>query len=122
MLAPMERTSQEHRVGAAIFRQARYVFQLQQMMRFTDPILVRILRTMRTVGGQPRSESDWKALLATELDNDAPSAEKPEVTGWYHTCYVWSVISMSAFLEELESARNTQKTFFTYRQWTCPRL
>ena len=28
MLAPLEGASQEHRVGAAIFRQARYVFQL----------------------------------------------------------------------------------------------
>ena len=99
MLAPLDRTSQEHRVGAAIFRQVRYVFQLQQMMRFTDPILIRILRTMRTVGGQPLSDSDWQALLATELDNDIPSAEKPDAIGWYHTCYVWSVISMAAFVE-----------------------
>ena len=112
MLAPLGRTSQEHRVGAAIFRQARYVFQLQQMMRFTDPILIRILHTMRTVGGQPLSDSDWQALLATELDDDTPSAEKPDVTGWYHTCYVWSVISMAAFVEARESARTSQKTIF----------
>ena len=55
MLAPLERTSQEHRVGAAIFRQVRYVFQLKKMMRFTDPILIRILHTMRTVGGKALS-------------------------------------------------------------------
>ena len=43
LLAPLEKTTQEHRVGAAIFRQVRYVFQLNQMMRFNDPTLVRIL-------------------------------------------------------------------------------
>ena len=112
MLAPLERTSQEHRVGAAIFRQVRYVFQLKQMMRFTDPILIRILHTMRTVGGKSLSESDWQALLATELDNNTSSTEKPDLTGWYHTCYVWSVISMAAFLEARESARIAQKQLF----------
>ena len=30
MLAPLEGSSQEHRVGAAIFRRARYVFQLEK--------------------------------------------------------------------------------------------
>ena len=110
MLYPLDRTSQEHRVGAAIFRQVRYVFQLQQMMRFTDPVLIRILQTMRTVGGRPLSNSDWQALLATELSDNTPSAEKPDVSGWYHTCYVWSVISMAAFMEARESARKAQKT------------
>ena len=55
MLAPVERTSQEHRVGTAIFRQARYVFQLKEMMRFKDSTLIRILHTMRQVGGQKTS-------------------------------------------------------------------
>jgi len=120
MLAPLEGTSQEHRVGAAIFRQAHYVFQMKQMMRFKDPVLIRILHTMRAVGGQPLSESDWQALLATELADDTlsadkpdtPSADKPDVTGWYQTCYVWSVISMAAFVEARESARKAQKTLF----------
>jgi hypothetical protein len=112
LLAPLDGTSQEHRVGAAIFRQVRYVFQLQQMMRFTDPVLIRILHTMRTAGGQPLSNSDWKALLAAEVDNDAPTAEKPDVSGWYHTCFLWSVISMASFVEARESARKAQKTLF----------
>jgi hypothetical protein len=67
---------------------------------------------MRTVGGQPLSDSDWQALLATELNNDTPSAEKPDVTGWYHTCYVWSVIFMAAFMVTRESARKAKKTLF----------
>ena len=81
-------------------------------MRFTDPVLIRILHAMRTEGGQPLSESDWQALLATELADDTLSADKPDVTGWYHTCYVWSIISMAAFVEARESARRAQKTLF----------
>ena len=117
--APLEGTSQEHRVGAAIFRQVRYVFQLLQMMRFKDPILIRILHAMRPVGGQPLSDSDWQALLATELDDDTPSAEKPDVTGWYHTCYVWSVslwlLSSRCGNQRAELRRRSS----TYSQWTC---
>ena len=112
MLAPLEHTSQEHRVGAAIFRQVKYVFHLQQMMRFTDPILIRILTSMRTVGGKPLPDSDWNALLRTEFDSSSSSAEKPDITGWYHTCYVWSVITMAAFMVARESARTAQKTLF----------
>ena len=40
LFAPLEHTSQEHRVGASIFRNAHYVFQLRQMMRFKDPTLL----------------------------------------------------------------------------------
>ena len=112
MLAPLDGTSQEHRVGAGIFRQARYVFQLQQMMRFTDPVLIRILASMRTLGGKELSDSDWRALCATELGDDHSSVEKPDMSDWYTTCYVWSVISMAAFLQARESARNAEKTLF----------
>ena len=53
MNASLAGSSQEHRVGAGIFRQVRYVFQLEQMMRFKDPTLIRILQAMRVPGGQP---------------------------------------------------------------------
>ena len=112
MLAPLDGTSQEHRVGTAIFRQARYVFQLKEMMRFKDPTLVRILHTMRTVGGQALAETDWQALLQTELRNEPSSAAKPVTTNWYHTSYVWSVVSMAAFVIARESARTAHKTLF----------
>ena len=81
-------------------------------MRFKEPVLIRILNTMRAVGGQPLAESDWQALLATERADFTVSADKPDVTGWYHTCYVWSIISMAAFVEARESARIAQKTLF----------
>ena len=66
LFAPLTNTSQEHRVGSAIFRNAHYAFQMQQMMRFKDAVLVRILNTMRTVGGKALAERDWQALLHTE--------------------------------------------------------
>ena len=120
MLAPLDGTSQEHRVGTSIFRQVRYVFQLQQMMRFKDPTLVRILHTMRTVIGQSLAETDWQALLGTELRNDTCSADKPVTTNWYHTSYVWRVVSMAAFVIARESARTAQNTLgYTQAVDTC---
>ena len=113
LLAPLEQTSQEHRVGASVFRNAQHVFQLQQMMRFKDETLVRILRTMRIVGGQALAEGDWQALLATEAAELTSSAEKPApVNGWYHSCYLWSVVAMASFMEARESARRSKVTLY----------
>ena len=118
LLAPLENTSQEHRVGASIFRSARYVFQLNQMMRFDDPVLIRILRTMRVVGGKPLSESDWNALLNTEKaryptssdgdENPVPAPALPN--DWFHTAYVWSVVAMAAYVVARQSARQARET------------
>ena len=114
VFAPLEHTSQEHRVGASIFRNAHYVFQLKQMMRFKDDTLLRILHTMRTLGGKALAECDWKALMDTESVGQSCSAGKPAVDTheWYHTCYVWSVVSMASFLEARESARKSKNTLF----------
>ena len=120
MLAPLEGAAQEHRVGASIFRQARYAFQLEKMVRSTDPVLIRIMHTMRAVGGQPLAESDWQSLLATERVDFAVSDDKPDVTGWHHTCYVWSIIPMAAFVEARESARTAQNTHFCIQAVDVP--
>ena len=77
LFAPLEGASQEHRVGASIFRNAKYVYQLQQMMRFKDPTLVRILRAMRTEGGEALSNKDWDALIKTELKITPGNAAQP---------------------------------------------
>jgi hypothetical protein len=114
LFAPLEHTSQEHRVGTSIFRNAHYVFQLKQMMRFKDDTLLRILHTMRTLGGKALADSDWGALMATETAEQSGSAGKPalDTHGWYHTCYVWSVTAMASFMEARESARKSQNTLF----------
>ena len=62
-------------------------------MRFKDAVLIRILNTMREVDGKPLMDSDWRALLATELPDNTSHASRPDVTGWYTTAYVWSVIT-----------------------------
>ena len=108
VFAPLEHTSQEHRVGAAIFRNARYVFQMKKMMRFKDDVLIRILDTMRTIGGKALAETDWQKLLETEMTND----QHPPGNGWYHTCYVWSVIAMASYVEARQSARDAKTTLF----------
>eukprot|EP00973_Karenia_brevis_P063759 8863673-Karenia_brevis.AAC.1 len=43
MLSPLTGTSNEHKAGANIFRNADMVFQLEKMMRFTDKNLIEIL-------------------------------------------------------------------------------
>lgn len=90
LFAPLTHTSQEHRAGAAIFRNARYVFQMKQVMRFKNDVLFRILHTMRSVGGKALAERDWRALLNTEQSSGAEKSTS--TTAWYHTCYVWSVV------------------------------
>ena len=47
MLAPLEGTTNEHKVGAKIFRDADLAFEFQRAMRFTDQTLIDILEAMR---------------------------------------------------------------------------
>ena len=47
LLASVENTTNEHAVGASIFRNAELVFQFQTSMRFTDAKLVEIMEVMR---------------------------------------------------------------------------
>ena len=57
MLAPLEGTSNEHKVGAKIFRNAELVFQFSSAMRFSDETLIQILEAMRTAGGRKLSRA-----------------------------------------------------------------
>ena len=66
MLAPLEGTSDEHKVGANIFRNAELVFQFSSAMRFSDETLIQILEAMRTAGGRKLSRAQWQALVNTE--------------------------------------------------------
>ena len=60
-MASLTGTGQEHRVGAAIFRQSQCLPH-GKMMRFKDAVLIRILNTMREVDGKPLMDSDWRAV------------------------------------------------------------
>ncbi|CAK0848951.1 unnamed protein product, partial [Prorocentrum cordatum] len=108
MLAPLEGTTNEHKVGANIFRDADLVFELQGATRCTDHALIDILNTMRVPGGRALTEQQWQALKYTEV-----SAEQPDIpASWYHSCYCWNVISMTAFMLARQSAREARQTLF----------
>ena len=115
MLAPLEGTSAEHKVGAKIFRNAELVFQFQTAMRFTDETLIQILETMRTPGGRKLSHAQWQALLNTVRSAEQSaddSAVRPDESNYYHVCYCWSVITMAAFMLARVSAQRAGQTFF----------
>ena len=115
MLAPLEGTSNEHKVGAKIFRNAELVFQFSTAMRFSDEILIQILEAMRTPGGRKLSRAQWQALVNTERSVEQPadtSADGPHETNCYHVCYCWSVITMAAFMLARVSAQRSGQTLF----------
>ena len=66
MLAPLEGTSDEHKVGAKIFTNVELVFQFSSAMHFTDKTLMQILEAMRTAGGKKLSPAQWEALVNTK--------------------------------------------------------
>ena len=107
VLASLEKKTDEHKVGARIFRNAELVFRFEKAMRFQDEIQIEILDCMRTPGGKRLTTKQWRALQNTELvsHNDIPP-------GWYHTCYVWSIISMTSFLVARQSADRANQTLF----------
>ena len=43
LLAPLEGASDEHKAGAAMFANLDYIYEMKTMMRFQDPLLIRIL-------------------------------------------------------------------------------
>ena len=115
MLAPLEGTSNEHKVGANISRNAELVFQFNTAMRFNDETLFQILEAMRTPGGRKLSHAQWQALVKTERSAEQPanaSAERPDESNCYHVCYCWSVITMAAFMLARASAQKSGQTLF----------
>ena len=115
MLAPLEGTSDEHKVGARIFRNAEFVFQFHTAMRFTDPILIQILEAMRTKGGKKLTDEQWQALMKTEQRKELAAdvgAARPDYSNYYHVCYCWSVITMASFMLARVSAKKAGQTLF----------
>ena len=82
MLASLDGTTNEHKVGAKIFRDADLVFEFLKSMRFIDQTLIDILKVMRTPGGKALSEQQWQSLMITQL-----CAARPDFPStWYHSC------------------------------------
>ena len=51
LLAPLGGTSDEHKVGASMFRNLDYLFEMHTMKLFVDPTLIAILQEMRQLHG-----------------------------------------------------------------------
>ena len=64
LLAPIEGASEEQTVGAPMFRNLDYLYEMHTMMRFKDEVLVRILLKMR----KPEKSSHAEQLL-TEMSS-----------------------------------------------------
>ena len=89
-------------------RDSSYLANPHVAMRLTDEMLVSILDVMRTPGGKRLSANQWQAMLDTES-----SVEQPEdISGWYHVCYCWSIITMASFMVARQSAREARQTLF----------
>ena len=116
LLAPLEHTSDEHKAGASIFNNLHYLFEMETMKRFQDPMLVAILHKMRRTNGTKLSDREWQALLDTELDVSQleldPEAFLKDTAGWFESSYLWSIVTMACYSRAMASARQHQKTLF----------
>ena len=110
LLAPIEETSHEQKVGVKIFSGFEYVYRLTTAMRFTDDVLINILRKMRKKGGCVLTPAEWKALEATEVKNCETDLEGTDL--WYEASYVWSVVSMAQVVRSRLSAQAAKTTLY----------
>ena len=57
------------------------------------------------------TSTDWKALLDTEANEQGCSVAQPTPPqGWYHTCYVWSIIAMASYVNARDSGHSLGDT------------
>jgi hypothetical protein len=116
LLAPMDNTSDEHKAGAAMFNNMHYLFEMETMKRFNDPVLISILKKMRKTNGSKLSEPEWQALMDTELDGAHlerdPEAFLKSTTEWFESAYLWSIVSMACYSRAKASARHHQQILF----------
>ena len=113
LLASLDGTSDEHKVGASMFNRVHYLFEMHTMKRFEDATLIAILKKMRTPGGLKLSQSEWQALQNTEIDVEElerdPEAFLHSTAGWFESSYLWSIVSMASYARATISARQAQQ-------------
>ncbi len=116
LLAPLDGTSDEHKVGASMFNNMHYLYEMETMKRFQDPTLIAILEKMRRPKGAKLTEQEWQALLDTELDVSQlerdPEAFLQQTVDWFESSYLWSVVSMACYSRAMASAHQNQQTLF----------
>ena len=60
LIAPLEGTSDEHKVGASMFKTLPYIFEMHTTKRFTDSVLINSLAKMRGPKEQAKlTEEEW---------------------------------------------------------------
>ena len=68
---------------------------------------------MRKPGGLKLSQSEWQALLNTEIDVEQlerdPEAFLRSTAGWFESSYLWSIVSMACYARATISARQAQQ-------------
>ena len=106
-----------------MFNNIHFVFEMETMKRFTEPVLITILHKMRQPKGAKLTDQEWQALQNTELDatqlEHDPKAFLQETAGWFESSYLWSIVSMACYSRALASARQHERTlFFFVRQLT----
>ena len=113
LLAPLDYATPEHKTGAAIFSNMPTVFAMETAMRFDDDTLRSILAKMRTPGGEKLSENEWAALEPTKIENhSANPAWLQDARDFYHSCYLWSIVTKIAYLKARESATRANCPLF----------
>ena len=69
-----------------MFNNIHFVFEMETMKRFTDPLLIAILQKLRQPKGAKLTDEEWQALLKTEIDaaqlKRDPEAFPQETAGW----------------------------------------
>lgn len=127
LLADIEGTSDEHKAGAAMFASIEQVFELETMMRFRDPVLRQILEKMRTPGGAPLTDGEWKALMATNVeattvDEQASQQLMTKTRDWYHSCYLWCIVNLAAYTSAKLTAKSSYHTLFYLQAVDSPKV
>ena len=116
LLAPLSGTSDEHKAGASMFNNIHYLFEMETMKRFTDPMLVAILQKMRTLKGAKLTTEEWQALKNTELDaaqlERDPEAFLQDTAGFIESSYLWAIVSVASYSRALASGRRHKQTLF----------
>ena len=108
-------TSDEQKAGTAMFGNIDHVYVMEQMLRFKDDVLVKILEKMRQKGGARLTQAEWSALQATAWSQgsaaESVGAAQPDAN-WYHSSFLWSVVSMAAYLQAKASAQAAQRMLY----------
>ena len=115
LFADLTNAAPEHAAGVQIFRQKDYVYRLQTMMRFTDPVLISILAKIRTLGGCKLTNQEWQALKNTELTTLSATEQQERLKGtelYYHSALTWASVSMAQAIRSRMSAERSEAILY----------